>query len=299
MNDELDFNSTSTPRPKMNTPSPLIPQGSLQGLSRTKSNVRIAVFTVIAIHAVFFSGLLLQGCRRDKEKTQTGASTNQITTNANILPPLPTNYYSDYNQLTSQLQNVEPPPLPGSWAARTNTTTGSLSANSNIVQIPGDTGVRNPNPSGTASEAPTGTQPYKIAANDKLFDIAKKFGVSPAAIQQANPGLNPRRMKVGQTIQIPSKESGSAPSTAADSNNRGASATPPSAPPASEASAASGTVHVVKPGENLKKIATHYGVTVKALKEVNKLRSDRILVNQKLKIPAAARAAGSTNSHGT
>ena len=52
----------------MSTPNPLIPQGTLQAkASRGASNIRIAVATIIAIHVVFFGGLLLQGCKRDNK----------------------------------------------------------------------------------------------------------------------------------------------------------------------------------------------------------------------------------------
>jgi hypothetical protein len=46
----------------MNTPNPLIPQGSFleQQKSKSKSNLFIAVLAILAIHIVFFSGLLMQ-----------------------------------------------------------------------------------------------------------------------------------------------------------------------------------------------------------------------------------------------
>lgn len=44
--------------------------------------------------------------------------------------------------------------------------------------------------------------------------------------------------------------------------------------------------HVVKKGESLSRIANKYGVTVKAIKQANGLRNDRIYPGQKLKIPA-------------
>ncbi len=44
--------------------------------------------------------------------------------------------------------------------------------------------------------------------------------------------------------------------------------------------------HKVKRGESLGKIAANYGVTVKALKDANGLKNDKIQAGQKLKIPA-------------
>ena len=52
----------------MSTPNPLIPQGTFQAqAAKGASNVRLAVATIVAIHVVFFGGLLLQGCKRDPE----------------------------------------------------------------------------------------------------------------------------------------------------------------------------------------------------------------------------------------
>lgn len=47
--------------------------------------------------------------------------------------------------------------------------------------------------------------------------------------------------------------------------------------------------HKVKRGESLSKIASRYGVTVKAIKEANGLKNDNIQVGQRLKIPASRR----------
>ena len=42
----------------MNNPSPLVPQGSLQQNAKGRSYVKMAFFTVVAIHIVFFGGLI-------------------------------------------------------------------------------------------------------------------------------------------------------------------------------------------------------------------------------------------------
>lgn len=44
-------------------------------------------------------------------------------------------------------------------------------------------------------------------------------------------------------------------------------------------------IHVVKKGDTLGKIAQRYGVTIAQIKKLNKLKSDRIQVGQRLKIP--------------
>ncbi len=218
----------------MNTPNPLIPQGTLQQpLSRGKSNVRIAVFTIIAIHAVFFGGLLMQGCKREVPKT-TSAATN-IT-----LPPLDTNYYT-----TLPPEAVTPQPgAPAPGAAPPVTPAAAPTAP-------------------PAMEMPAEAKEYVVAKGDSFYKIAKDHGVSVAAISKANPGVEPTKLQVGAKLQIPLVNA----------------QTPPGG--ASEGS------YVVKSGDTLTKIAKQHGTTVQEIRSANNLRTDRLLVGQKLNIPTA------------
>ena len=52
--------------------------------------------------------------------------------------------------------------------------------------------------------APAITQQYTVQPNDTMWDIAIKFGVSLDQIAAANPGVNPDRLALGQTLDIPS-----------------------------------------------------------------------------------------------
>lgn len=60
---------------------------------------------------------------------------------------------------------------------------------------------------GGAAAAPTGVLnpdgTYTIAAGDNLSRIATKFGVKVDAIEAENPGIDSRRLRVGQKIRIP------------------------------------------------------------------------------------------------
>lgn len=44
---------------------------------------------------------------------------------------------------------------------------------------------------------------YTVKSGDKLTTIAKEHGVDLAKLMQANPGVDPTRLKIGQTINIP------------------------------------------------------------------------------------------------
>src|SRR5438876_3285227 len=59
----------------MNTPNPLIPQGTFPD-HRGRSRVRITVFIILAAHGVLLSGLLMLGCRRQDTETADKGSTN-------------------------------------------------------------------------------------------------------------------------------------------------------------------------------------------------------------------------------
>jgi membrane-bound lytic murein transglycosylase D len=54
--------------------------------------------------------------------------------------------------------------------------------------------------------------------------------------------------------------------------------------------------HEIKPGENLSKIASKYGVTVDELKKANNLKDDKIQMGQSLKIPSKAKASSGRKS---
>ncbi len=58
-------------------------------------------------------------------------------------------------------------------------------------------------PQRSANPPPARPRTHTIAAGETLASIARKSGVSLATLQAANPGINPRKMRVGQTINLP------------------------------------------------------------------------------------------------
>ncbi|MCH6264929.1 SH3 domain-containing protein [Neobacillus citreus] len=58
----------------------------------------------------------------------------------------------------------------------------------------------------------TSTSVYVIKSGDTFTKISKALGVSVAAIQALNPTVDPVKLKIGQTINIPSEATASAPS---------------------------------------------------------------------------------------
>ena len=286
----------------MSTPSPLQPQNALDGASTPKSRMRVTVLTILALHVVFIGGLLMQGC--DKKP---GSTATQTPSTASSLPSLgDTNYFSNFpgdapgsaagvggtatTGGTGQGTTAIPPldsMAGGASTATTPSTPGGLGGfgdGSGTSMRPSPSGLG----SGTLPVATTPTEPatgaagmteHVIKQGDKIGDLAKVYGVSAQSIIDANPNAKPRGLKVGDRLMIPPP----APASAAAGTTA-----------ATRAAASEGDIYLVKPGDNLSKIAKKFGVSAKALRAANNMRSDRILPKQRLTIPAKA-SATSTN----
>jgi LysM repeat protein len=276
----------------MNTPNPLMPQGSLPSqASSGKSTFRVAVLLIVALHAVFLSGLLWQGCKRDTSKADNKSieSTNGLAD----LPKLSTNeYYSGFSELPSvastnhpaaidsfgQTSN-QPPPLPLVSNQVSSQTT--VASNHSAVSKPADQKT-----AGSEKPVDRETKEYIVARGDYFANIAKSHKVSLAALKKSNPNVDPNHIHAGQKLQIPAPDvSATETKTAAKTSKPALGFAEPPTP------GASSNVHVVKAGENLTKIAKLHGTSLKAIREANNLKSDRVVVGQKLKLPATNSAA--------
>ena len=60
----------------MKGPSPLVPQGSFESQGGRKPHVRIAVYTILAVHVVVLGGLLILGCKREDKEVAPEVPTN-------------------------------------------------------------------------------------------------------------------------------------------------------------------------------------------------------------------------------
>jgi LysM repeat protein len=251
----------------MNTPNPLIPQGSLQQHAAGKSNVRTAVFIILALHGVLLSGLLVQGCNKDKNTAGSG-KTN--TYESASLPPLTNTDLTSMNSPT------------GSAASAVTATPLVISTN-----LPPTTPVT-PMVTETPAAATSSGKEYVVAKGDTLATIAKKNGVSLKALQAANPTVVPTKLKIGQKLQLPAGASAAA-----------VSAPSGAATPTPAAASGDTKMYTVKSGDTLTKIAKANGTTLAALRKLNELKNDTIKIGQKIKLPvkgAATTEAASTTS---
>jgi LysM repeat protein len=160
----------------------------------------------------------------------------------------------------------EPPPVDTNTVVM-DTNTPSMEASNPAVAVPPVVAPA-PVPEVAGME-------YVVVKGDSFAKIAKKNGVSVKAIEAANPGVEPTKLKVGQKLSIPASAGGAA------------------APAMVGGQAATGSsmgeeTYTVKSGDTLTKIAKAHGTTVKAIKAASNLTTDHIKVGQKLKIPAKA-----------
>jgi LysM repeat protein len=222
----------------MNNSNPFVPKGSiLEQQSKRRSRLKLAVFCILAVSVTGLSVMLIQGCKREVPVENQDTMTPTIDTN----PPV-------INETNPPVIDTNPP----------------------VYLPPVET-----NPPTTYSPPPTSpsASEYTVVKGDYLEKIAKKFGVTVKAIEAANPGIVPTKLKIGQKLNIPA---GSNPSPSGV-NSTGAGE--------------AGEVYVVKSGDSLWKIANLHGTTVKALQTENNLPTTSIKVGQKLKVPAKAGTA--------
>jgi LysM repeat protein len=227
----------------MNNPNPFVPKGSLlEQQSQRRSRLKLAVFCVVAVCVTGLVAMLIQGCKREQPATESGLppmdATNPMAMDYTN-PPVETNPPTPIPAFTN------PPPLP-------------------VPPVPVPQAIQ------------TSGEEYIVVAGDTFGKIAKAHGVSLKALEDANPGVDSRKLKIKQKITIPP----SAKSTEA-------------APPAVAGAAdMGGQTYTVKSGDTLTKIAKANGTTVKAIEAANPgVDPNHIKVAQKLKIPAKAEAA--------
>jgi LysM repeat protein len=221
----------------MNNPNPFVPKGSiLEQQSKRRSRLKLAVFCVLAVSVAGLAAMLIQGCKRTPSGDATDTSTPTIDTN------------------TPAMTDTNPP---------------AIDTNPPAYVPPAMT---NP-PVGITPPVVPAVGEYTVVKGDILETIAKKNGVTVKALEAANPGVVPTKLKIGEKLTIPAGGGGA--SSAVDSTGV----------------SAGGEVYVVKSGDTLTHIAHSHGTTVKAIESENNLSTSKIKVGQKLKIPAKAEVA--------
>jgi murein DD-endopeptidase MepM/ murein hydrolase activator NlpD len=157
-------------------------------------------------------------------------------------------------------------------------------------------------------EAPP-AQSVTVQKGDTINSIARRFHTTPKVIMEANRDSHPKRLKIGDELQVPTPNA--APSTAKDRDGRDTADTDTPAHGRRHRGAASDNTadqpardtkhdrraksrkprgYAVKHGDTLYSIAKRNGATVDELKTLNHLRSSSLHSGQKLKLPGDVEA---------
>ncbi len=130
---------------------------------------------------------------------------------------------------------------------------------------------------------------HTVRRGESLSSVASRYKIGRTALADANGLRNTARLSIGQELIIPR---GSAPVVAARTPVRRPARTAPAVASATTAAADGGhLVYEVKRGDTLFRIARLFETTVDAIKNWNRLRSNRIVPGDRLTIYATRTAA--------
>ena len=118
---------------------------------------------------------------------------------------------------------------------------------------------------------------YTVQADDTLYDIAERFGVSVEALMEANEITDAASLSIGQKLVIPGQESGETPEETPGPEEEASTATP--------TTTAEGA-YIVQEGDYPSSIAEKFGISVEELMEANDITDPTsLVVGQELIIP--------------
>lgn len=207
--------------------------------------MKLAVSCVLAVSVVSLMAMLFEGCKRDENN-----------------PPVDTNDQTSVDTNQQPLEASNPPVV-----------VPPISTNATAVVSPPMAPVVAPAPAPAPEEQAGST--YVVVKGDTLGKIAKAHGVSLKDLEAANPNVQPSRLRIGASLNIPASANGTSMATGSTGST----------------DMSGEEVYVVKSGDTLTRIAHTHGTTVKALESENNLSTTKIKVGQKLKIPASAEPA--------
>jgi LysM repeat protein len=251
----------------MNNPSPLIPQGATP--PREKSSLYFKVLMILTVHVVVIGGMLLQGCKdtaKDQAKTDANAA---ATGDTMAMAPANPNLTTTPAGATTDVPPTVNPNIRDAYTGTAVTAAPATPPAAGLMPPPKSTDLVPPG-------APGETKEYAIAKGDTMGSIARKNGLSLKALMEANPGVEARKLQIGQKVQIPASSAALAATTTVG-------ATPGAT---TEAASSDGAVYVVRSGDMLQKIAKRHGTSVKKIMAMNDLKTTSIRAGQKLKMPA-------------
>ncbi len=163
---------------------------------------------------------------------------------------------------TTPLVATEVPPQPTPTMSTAVPTPVQPTPTSPPPAPPGESEEETPAPAEPTPVPPGGPVVHVVQPGENLFRIAMRYNTTVEAIAQENGITNPRLIRVGQALHIPSGEGASGGETTGD------------------------IIHVVQPGENLFRIALKYNYDYFYLARYNGISNPSLVYpGQKIRIP--------------
>lgn len=143
------------------------------------------------------------------------------------------------------------------------------------------------NPPAEAVTPPSNGKTYRVVAGDTYWSLAKRFGVTVAALQSANNATN-SNLLIGMTLNIPvaGAEQGGNETTTPEVETPVTPTQPEDNK--TETPTTSSNVYIVKSGDTFWSISKKYGTTVANLYALNGTTSSALRVGQAIKVPGQA-----------
>ncbi|NMA43310.1 MAG: LysM peptidoglycan-binding domain-containing protein [Oligosphaeraceae bacterium] len=138
---------------------------------------------------------------------------------------------------------------------------------------------------------------YRIQSGDTLSGIAQAYGVRWQDIAALNPSVDPKRMRVGSELILPSYAAEN-PGTivrlsASTSGKKGAARKPKTV---AVAGIPNDGLYTVVTGDSLWTISQRFKVSIDDIRSWNSLKTDKLVVGQKLKLKTTAASGTTTKS---
>ena len=144
-----------------------------------------------------------------------------------------------------------------------------------------------------AAPAPSTTAPHRIESGETFSSVGRLYGITQGKLTAANPGVNPHKLRIGQTLLIPGQHArpqaqplivrGDGRILARQPDPLGTGVPVVTEPVPAERTR---TGYLVEEGENLTQIATRFHTSERELRRLNRLGdSDNIYAGRYILVP--------------
>ena len=125
---------------------------------------------------------------------------------------------------------------------------------------------------------------HQVVAKDTYYSIGRRYNISPKVIMSFNDN---KYLQIGVIIKVPTEQPFGAAAKNSENTTTTSASSGTSSSPTSTSDNGDFIEHIVRPKDNLNKIAEKYGTTVEELKRINNLSTINLRIAQVLKVPVS------------